>query len=299
VVAALFWSFTRQNHLVLGLLITISAVVVTLVVGRRRRALPTALAVLAGGLVAVSLLAAVSYNQNTQIVHFNTAMVIGNRLLPDADAVAWLHDHGMPDLPEGIPVGVASSPEALLADDEFGEWVRDDGVSTYTRFLLTHPWWTVTAPLEDFVSDRPSYADPARVDETMLSTAEAYSTARNVVPEPIEEILFDPGQTGTVLVALLVALALTAFWWRTRGPDRRWLVPLLLILLEWPALTVVWHASAAELGRLSLISATILRLGIVAQLVLLADAWLRERRVGSTDESPDRGSSEQARISAE
>ena len=86
------------------------------------------------------------------------------------------------------------------------------------------PWWTATAPLESFVSDRPSFADGPYVDETMLSTAESYSASRNLVPEPVEEVLFDPGQTGTLLTVLVVAVALTVARWRTRGPDVRWVV---------------------------------------------------------------------------
>lgn len=276
-VAALFWIFTRQNHLVLGLLVTGTVVVALLVRWRRDRQVPRPLATLAAGLVAVSVLAVAFYAQNTQIVHFNTAMVIGNRLLLEPDAIEWLQDHGMPDLPQGITVGTPVNPEPLLADPAFREWIDTEGVGTYAEFLLTHPWATVTGPLEDFVSDRPSFADPPYVDETMLSTAEAYSGARNVIPEPIEEILFQPGQTGTLLLLLVLCGALTVDRWRRRGPDPRWTVPLLAIALQWPALTVVWHASAAELGRLSLISAVALRIGLLVQLALLADAWLLER----------------------
>ena len=276
-VAALFWIFTRQNHLVLGLLITGSIVAVLVVQWRRHRALPRPVGLLAAGFVVVSLLAVTFYRQNTQIVHFNTAMVIGNRLLLEPEAIDWLHDHGMPDLPAGVNVGTSVNPEPLLADPEFRDWVEDEGVGTYARFLATHPWATVTGPLEDFVSDRPSFADPPAVDETMLSTAESYSGARNVVPEPIEEILFDPGQTGTLLLLLTVTLLATLDRWRWAGPDPRWTVPLLAIVLQWPALTVVWHASAAELGRLSLISAVALRIGLITQLALLVDAWLLAR----------------------
>jgi hypothetical protein len=280
-VAALFWVFTRQNHLVLGLLITAAAVVVALVRWRRGRVLPRPLVALAAGLALVSVLAVTFYKQNTQIVHFNTAMVIGNRLLLDPDAIDWLHDHGMPDLPAGIDVGAPVNPEPLLADREFAAWVETEGVGTYGRFLLTHPWYTATAPLEDLVSDRPSFADAPYVDETMLSTAESYSAARNVVPEAVEEILFHPGQTGTLLLLLVLTGVLTVDRWRRRGPDPRWTVPLLAVGLQWPALTVVWHASAAELGRLSLISAVGLRIGLIVQLALLADVWALEREVGT------------------
>jgi hypothetical protein len=283
--AALLWVFTRQNHVVLlGLLI--GAVAAVLVVRRWRTgrwARP--LGVLAAGLLVVAVLAAASYSRNTEIRRFNLAMVIGQRVVTDAERLDWFRDHGMP-LPGAATPGEAVFPEPLLADEAFARWIDEDGSRTYARFLLSHPWYAVLEPLEDFVADRPSYADPPRVDETMLSTAEGYGSARQVIPEPLEEVVFEPGATGTVLVAIVVVLAATAHRWRTRGFDRRWLVPLLLVVLQWPALTVVWHASTAELGRLALVSAVALRIGLIAQGALLVDSWAGERRARPGDAAP-------------
>jgi hypothetical protein len=202
-------------------------------------------------------------------------MVIGQRVITDSENLTWFLDHDMP-LPDVVVPGQAIFPEPLLADPEFAEWVADEGTSTYVQYLLTHPWATLTEPLEDFVSDRPSYGDAPIPDETMLSTAEAYGSARQVVPEPIEDILFDPGATGTLLIGFLAVLLLTWLRWQRAGWDRRWLVPLLAIFLQWPALTIVWHASTAELGRLALISAVILRLGLIVQAALLVDGSLAD-----------------------
>lgn len=277
VLASVLWVFTRQNHVVL-LGLFVAAVLAVVVVARwRSGGFHRPLAIAAGGLVVVAALAGLSYTRNTEIVRFNLAMVIGQRVITDTDALNWFLDHDMP-LPDAVTPGAAIFPEPLLADDEFHDWVVDHGNSTYMQYLLFHPWWTLTAPLNDFVSDRPSYGDPPRPDETMLSTAEAYGTARQVVPEPIEEVLFDPGGTGTLLTALLAVVALTWLRWRQRGWDPRWLVPLVVMALQWPALTIVWHASTAELGRLALISAVMLRIGLLVQLALLADGWLADRQ---------------------
>jgi hypothetical protein len=276
--AALVWVFTRQNHLVLLGLGILAVAVVTTVARWWSGSWSRVLLVLAGGLVVVALVAGLSYGRNTEIRDFNLAMVIGQRVITDPERLDWFRDEGMP-LPAAADPGVAIFPEPLLADDDFADWIADEGFRTYTRFLLTHPWYSLTEPLEDFVADRPSYADPPRIDETMLSTAEAYGSARQVIPEPLDDLLFDPGGTGAVLVAIIAVLAATAYQWRGSGWDQRWLVPLLLVVLQWPALTVVWHASTAELGRLALISAVALRIGLLAQAAFLLDDWLARSRV--------------------
>jgi hypothetical protein len=280
--ATLWWAFTRQNHTVLLGLLVATLLVVTAVQWRRERRFPRFTAALAGGVVVVALLAAVSYGRSPEIRRFNLAMVIGQRIITDQERLTWFVDHGMP-LPDAAAPGQAIFPEPLLADDEFADWIADDGNRTYARFLLTHPWYSLTEPLEDFVADRPSYADPPRVDETMLSTAEAYGSARQVLPEQVDRLLWDPGGTGTLLLALIVVLAATAWSWRMHGWDERWLVPLLAIVLQWPALTVVWHASTAELGRLALISAVALRIGLLVQAALLIDTWLPPAAYGVPD----------------
>ncbi|MGH9273400.1 MAG: hypothetical protein ACRDZU_02035 [Acidimicrobiales bacterium] len=274
--AWVLWIFTRQNHLVLGWLVITALAFVLFVSWLRTRALDRVVAALLGGLVAISVVALLSYRENTEIVDFNVATVIGGRVLPDLDHVVWFVDHGMP-IPSAVPVGAAASPEQLLEDPAFERWLRRDGITTYARFLATHPWHTITRPLESLVSDRPPFGDAARADEVLLASPDAYGVSRQVLPEPIEDLLFQPGSAGTLVFALAGVLVLTVRRWRRHGADPRWLVPVLAVALQWPALTVVWHASVAELGRLALPCAVVLRVGILLQLALLADVWLGER----------------------
>jgi hypothetical protein len=176
-------------------------------------------------------------------------------------------------LPSVAAAGQAVMPEPLLADRAFAAWVAGRGPLTYVEFLATHPWSTLTEPLEDLVGARPAFADGARADQTMLSPAEAYGSSRPVVPEPLEALLFGPGATGGVLAAVVAAVALTIARARSTGWDRRWLVPLASLGLQLPALVLIWHTSTAELGRLALVSAVVLRIGLLAQFAFLADAW--------------------------
>jgi hypothetical protein len=270
------WLFTRQNHLVLGWLVVAATAAVLLVGWRRSRAVPRPALVLLGGMIGLSALGVVSYAQNTEIVHYNLAQIIGNRVFPDADKAEWFTDEGMP-VPGSHPLGLAVTPQELLADARFERWIEEDGVGVYARYLLSHPWYSVTGPLESLASDRPPFGDVGRTDEVMLASPDSYGVGREVLPGPVEDLLFEPGQAGLVLFALAGTGVLTAVRWRRHGPDRRWLVPLVALGVQWPALTAVWHASTAELGRLALPSALVVRVALLLQLALLADAWLAER----------------------
>ncbi|HEY2333314.1 MAG TPA: hypothetical protein VGH94_15460, partial [Acidimicrobiales bacterium] len=250
-VASVLWVFTRQTSLLIDWLVVASAAVALIVTVVRRRTVPRTGAVLVGVLFVVAVMATISYGRNDEVRRFNLAMVVGARVVTDAEALHWFRGHGMP-LPDTVIPGFPVAPEPLLADPAFASWVDRDGLSTYVQFLVEHPWATLTAPLEDLVTHRTSYADPPTHDETMLSTADAYGSSRPVIPEPLETLLFDPGGTGTVLAGLVAVLVLTGLSWQREGWDRRWLVPLLAVVLQWPALTIVWHTSTAELGRLAL-----------------------------------------------
>jgi hypothetical protein len=288
--AWLVWIFTRQNHLVLGSLVIGALVALLVLSSLRARSFDLVLAALFAGLTAITFLAASSYRANTEILEFNLAQVIGNRVLADAADTEWFLDHGMP-LTASVPAGAAVAPEQLLVDPVFEPWIRSGGVRTYARFLITHPWTTITSPWEGFVSDRAPFGDPTRADEVLLAGPDSYGVGRQVIPEPIEDLLFQPGSAGTIVFALVGLLLLTTRSWRRDGPDPRWLVPVVALALQWPALTVVWHASVAELGRLALPSVVIIRVAILLQFALLVDRWLGDRRapgLGETDESNDR-----------
>lgn len=282
--AWVLWTFTRQNHLIIGWLVVVALAAVLLVAWRRQRRVARPLLVLLGGMVVVGALGIASYSRNTEVVHYNLAQVVGNRVFTDPGRAEWFTDHGMP-VPDDHPLGIAVAPLDLLDDRLFERWVETDGVSTYARYLVEHPWYALTAPFDDYVSDRPPFGELGRPDDVMLASPDSYGVGRQVLPALVEELLFEPGQAGLVVFALAATLVLTVVAWRRRGPERRWLVPLVALAVQWPALTVVWHASTAELGRLALPSALVIRVALVVQLALLLDAWLAERAVeGGRDE---------------
>jgi hypothetical protein len=274
------WIWTRQAHLLLGIMgvATLAAIVLWPVLRRRSLSadvLRRSSIVLVVGLAAITSVAAWTYSRNTQVVHQNLNDVIGVRFLSDEDRVDWLVDHGMP------------RPGDDAARERIKRWVATDGTGVYARYLLTHPWDTVTDPLEALVSDRPPFGDPERGDEVMLAGSDRYGVSREVLPGPIEDLLFHPGEAGNVLIAFAVAIAGTLWAWRRDGADGRWAVPLVVLGLQVPALLLVWHSSTTELGRLAMPSALVVRLVLILQLGLLVEAWIR--RSGSALAPPDGG----------
>jgi hypothetical protein len=94
--AWVLWIWTRQNNLVLGLLVLLALALLVGWQAVRRLPVDRPLLGLLAGLVAITALAGFTYSRNTEIVHYNLAQIIGNRVLPDSDRTDWFIDHGMP-----------------------------------------------------------------------------------------------------------------------------------------------------------------------------------------------------------
>lgn len=263
------WIFTRQSLVPTALVVGVAAAITAATAawhGRPwRRWGAAALAVL----VLVGLVTA-SYARNQEIVQNNLTVILANRVAPDADRRAWFLGHGMPVPPSG-----AMDFGSLESDAAFQDWVSSEGRSTYVRYLVSHPWYTLTEPLDDLVSVRRSYGDEPIPDVAMLSPADSYGSARAVLPEVAERLVFGPGESGTVVAALagLGGLSLLA----RRERDRRWVLALGLVAVSLVSMIGGWHGATPELNRLAIVAAVTLRIGLVLQGALLLEAWLRRR----------------------
>jgi hypothetical protein len=264
------WLFVRQSLLPTAALVVVAAGTAALVTWRRGgRWRP--LAGLAAALLILLGVAVGSYSRNQEIVTTNLTVIVANRIAPDPDHLAWFVDQGMP-----LPGGGNWDPNAMEQDADFGPWVREEGRSTYARFLVTHPWYALTAPLPDMVSVRRSYGDPVEPKVTMLSPADGYGSARPVIPEQVERLLFEPGATGTILTVLVGVLGWALV--RRRWADRRWAVPLATVAISLASLVIGWHGATPELPRLAIVSAVALRIGLIVLAGFLAEAELAHRR---------------------
>lgn len=268
-VATLPWLFVRQS-LMPAAWLAVVAVGVAAIVTARRGGAGRQLVALTAGLILLCGLASVSYGRNQEVVQTNLTVIVSNRIAPHAGRLAWFRDHSMPVPPSGD-----LGPASLSADPAFSRWVRGPGRGTYVRYLLTHPWYSLTEPLDDLVGIRRSYGDEPRPQSTMLSPSDGYGSARPVIPELMEQALFQPGATGAVLAALGALGGLILVRWERRR--RGWAVPLIVISISLASLLIGWHGATPELGRLAIVAAVGLRLGLIVQFGFLIDDELRRR----------------------
>lgn len=266
--ATLPWLFVRQSLLPTAWLVVVATIAAAVATRGSARKVFAGVAV---GLVLLTGLATVSYNRNQEVVQTNLSVILAARMAPHPDRVAWFRSNGMPPPPNG-----QWNIEEMQSDPTFSRWLAEESRGTYAKFLLTHPWYSLTAPLPDLFGQRQSYLDPPATKTTMLSPGDAYGPSRPVIPEQLEDLLFQPSHTGLVLTALLLALAWSAIRWR--WADGRWILPLALVGLSVLSLLVGWHGANPELPRLSIVAALVLRVGLILQLATLVEAELRHRR---------------------
>lgn len=281
------WLFVRQSLLATAWVLTIVAVITAIIALRRGPEHRREAA--AHGIVAISLLvlcgiATLSYSRNQEIAHTNLTAMITNRIAHDPGHLAWFVDHGMI-----LPPGGSTAFGDLEADPGFQRWLRDDGGSTYVRFLAEHPWFSLTAPIPDLFEQRvsflsqPPYRETIEIEtEAMLAPRDAYGIARPLLPGPVEAVLLDPGHTGSITLLTIgtAAWGSVALVRRRRSSGRLALGPLpaasiVLALLAWFGLWSAWHGATTELPRLGLVPALTLRIAVVSALAALVDHTLR------------------------
>lgn len=289
VAATLPWLFVRQSLLPTAWLVVVAAGIGAVVAWRRVPARPpearAAARLGAKILAAVCLVlaletavASATYSHNQEIVHENLLVIVANRVASDPGRLEWFTDHGMP-----VPASGNLGPDALREDPAFSNWVAHEGRSTYLRYLATHPWYTATAPLDDFAGVRRSSADEDAASIAMLAPPDSYATTRPVLPAFVEQVLFEPGDTGAVIFGLVAVLGWTLASIRRRSAA--WIVPLVLIGLSIGSLYTGWHGATPELGRLALLGAVGLRIGLLLQLAFLVEGALVARRADRAEDA--------------
>lgn len=196
----------------------------------------------------------------------NVVNVYTARVFPYVDRIDWFADHGMPDarplralarlakeVDGNAPVvGVDLGAPRFAA---LARWLRDDGVSTYVEWLLTHPGYVLGEPLR-----RPErtfnnaqghlafYAAPDRTDVPVVNT-----------------LLYPPW--WAVLFATVVAVAGAAATGRWRRAE--WQMVALLGVLGVAHMLVAWHGDGMEVTRHASIGNVQARLAVIVALGML------------------------------
>src|SRR5207244_12307833 len=88
--------------------------------------------------------------------------VLGHRVTDEPGGLDYLRNHGMPDWQamrkkrpinelDGIYTRVHSGPCSPECR-QFGDWLEEKGSSTYLRYLVSHPVYTIGEPIKQIHS---------------------------------------------------------------------------------------------------------------------------------------------------
>jgi hypothetical protein len=265
-----FFAFTRNDHP--WLVAVLAAVALAISVGRRGGDRTWRL--LAVGLVVVSAWSLYAVNRNDEIARFNLALVVANRILPDAGATDFFTDRGMP-----LPPPEADVVLALAGDPAWNAWAADDGRSTYLRWLASNPDPLLLGPWPDLFGTRSTTLVAPQASVVLLAPGDRYGRVHPVVPEPVEAVVWG-GTSAAPVVLGGAALAVVAVRRRDGlparvGPARA--VAAGALVLAFGHLLVVWHASPNELGRLAMVPATLVHVALVVLGAVTVDRALARR----------------------
>lgn len=281
VAVSVLWTFTRQAQVILSLLLVLFALVAF---ARKRSVLA---GVVTAALLLNSVAALVIVGRGHYVSNGNIADVIEDRILPNTTWTTWFAEHGMPyDSTVAKSVG-GQFGDALLAIPSFDAWLTADSSHVYEEFMLTHPVYTFIYPLPSFSGELASlheqntsgysYTQP-NPTPSMLSPTVDYGRYRAALPTVVENLLFDQGDIGDVLLLAAIG-AVFAYTARRRfGRDRRRSIPLLVLLTVIPNGYLVWLAGGpGEVDRNSMELAASLRIALWVLLAFALDGLVSAR----------------------
>ena len=245
VFAMLVWSFARDTNMYFSL--TIGIIMVAGIIFPKIRHHPSKWQYV---FVSISLITIfILQNQTADIgtrSRFPLLNLIGQRILPKPDRVAFFAEHGMPAnqvVPRLVNKWGGDFTGAGKEIEQFFLWVNSVGKATYIEYLITHPFEVSSEPLENWsILLSPSsyiyhYGDPEKKGQ--LFPIWFLGLTEIVFPHPLSVVVFAIGTI--VLVATILAVL--------RRAQIEWLVPVMLLLLVYPMMFVVWHGDAMEVER--------------------------------------------------
>jgi len=280
--ALLFWTFTRQPHVFMAVLIAAALVVAAL----RARDVRALRAVAAGGAIVIAVAGLAAAHRNQTLSRAAVGSIIQGRMLPNEQRTFWFVGQGMPF---SLSIAkYAGQPFHYRNENRaYFEWIDKHGTSTYLKYVLLHPGYTLIDPLAYFPGEEASLTyrntssfaalEPNPIP-AMLSPVVDYGRHRNVLPSVVDRLLFDQGSSGDVLALLVASVGLVLVARRRFGPDPRLVVPTLVALASIPLGYIVWLSggeSLGELDRLSMVTAVLARVGLWIVVFVAADRLLQ------------------------
>jgi hypothetical protein len=191
--------------------------------------------------------------------------VLEVRIFPFPDRVAWFASHGMPEQKQidqlarttaALPgsakvVGVPTDGQAF---GPLRQWMADKGPGAYLLWLVTHPGYVITEPLQT----------PQRAFNFAHGDLTFYAANQNRMSSPLTVVMWAPFIGLLFMGALAVYLGILSEAWR----DRPWRAVLILTGLGLVAMLVAWHGDGQEVTRHTVEGLAQLRLGLWILIVV-------------------------------
>ena len=196
--------------------------------------------------------------------------IVGLRILPQSDRVDFFASSGMPKSPalaERSGKWASDDDYAFFKDERlepFRQWSATHGVTTYMRFLLAHPFYSLSAPA-------------AGIETLLFSLGWAVDMNWMWPHKPLTPWLKGALQWMILLGYGLAILSAIALWRGRRIHDAPWLlVPLGMALLSAPQFWLAWHGDTGGILRHSLTAVVSFLLGSLLLMAAMVDGFLAE-----------------------
>lgn len=271
----LFWTFCRDTNA--WVVLMISVFLLTLVALRQ---LDKKYLVISTAFIILFFLSNLSADSGGRWI-FPFQNVLGRRILPDPQAVAFFASCDMPVSPELTQLAgeFASGLDRALYNDpaleSYRTWLHQTGKSCYIKWLLSRPLESIGQPIAEFNT------------LVSLENIQSFLFSRRffpILPARLERFLYPPQQPWILFLAAC-AFMLAAVFSRAWAHNKIWWVAILLILLVFPHYFIVWHGDVMGIYR-HMVSVSIqFYLGFWTLALLVAD-WvlslkvIQEHRVG-------------------
>jgi hypothetical protein len=234
-----FWAFCRDTNAWVVLMIAVFLLVLVVLRQINRNYLFVSMS-----FMILFLLSNLSADSGGRWI-FPFQNVLGRRILPDAQAVAFFVSCGMPVSPELTQLAgeFASGQDRAFYNDpaleDYRVWLHQRGKSCYVQWLLSDPLESIRRPIAEF--------------NTMinLENIQSFLFSRRfspILPARLEALLYPPRQAWMIFMATC-GIMLAAVFSRAWTCNKTWWVAILLILLVIPHFFIVWHGDVMGIYR--------------------------------------------------